>query len=905
MLSLVNIKKEYKVADTKVEALKGISLSFRKSEFVSILGPSGCGKTTTLNIIGGLDRYTRGDLFINGKSTKKFSDKDWDIYRNHRVGFIFQAYNLIPHQTILENVELALTIAGINQKERVKRAKEALDKVGLKGQYNKKPNQLSGGQCQRVAIARALVNEPEILLADEPTGALDTQTSVQIMELIKEISREKLVIMVTHNPELAEKYSTRIIKLLDGTVQSDTNPYSFEEEQKESFKPVENEKAKMSWWTSFKLSFKNLLSKKGRSILISIAGSIGIIGVASVLSVSTGVNGYITSMQDDMLSGNPITISENTYDLNSLMNLMSTSQKAKVTNEILKGNVNVDYVLDQILEMVNNGSNVSVKNTITDEYLDFLLSMPKDYYADINYDYGYDLSNNIYTTFTKMGPNESEKVLSLSSIVDNYESVLSNVDGIGSYSSYITSLVTATKQITASNSYIETQYDLLTGTLPSGSNELLLVLDSDEKISDLILAELGYFTQEQFIALAQNSKDIADKVDGANHNNDIKYFDYSTILNKEFYYMPNSAAYKFNCYNQITVGNNQITYPKYTYVNDITETKEESTKLKISGIVKLKDGRNYGCLSTGLYYTKDLALKMHNDTMSDYNNFSTTNPTFSGYVGLAELNGSSVVNGTTMDICTYEYSYYNYKDKTIETSTGYVGQSDSTSTFVSMFMGGGTTTTVSKSITGRMIGYNEKPNSISIYPNNFDEKNKVTDYLDQWNDSSFVYTYNNKQISYADRTKITYTDNVGVIISMVKTLINIVTYALIAFTALSLVVSCFMIAIITYVSIMERVKEIGVIRSLGGRKKDVSHLFNAETFMLGLSSGVIGVLVTYFITFILNIALSSLAGANIACFYPYQALIMITLSIVLTVMSGAIPARSAAKQDPVNALRSE
>ncbi len=905
MLSLVNIKKEYKVADTKVEALKGISLSFRKSEFVSILGPSGCGKTTTLNIIGGLDRYTRGDLFINGKSTKKFSDKDWDIYRNHRVGFIFQAYNLIPHQTILENVELALTIAGINQKERVKRAKEALDKVGLKGQYNKKPNQLSGGQCQRVAIARALVNEPEILLADEPTGALDTQTSVQIMELIKEISREKLVIMVTHNPELAEKYSTRIIKLLDGTVQSDTNPYSFEEEQKESFKPVENEKAKMSWWTSFKLSFKNLLSKKGRSILISIAGSIGIIGVASVLSVSTGVNGYITSMQDDMLSGNPITISENTYDLNSLMNLMSTSQKAKVTNEILKGNVNVDYVLDQILEMVNNGSNVSVKNTITDEYLDFLLSMPKDYYADINYDYGYDLSNNIYTTFTKMGPNESEKVLSLSSIVDNYESVLSNVDGIGSYSSYITSLVTATKQITASNSYIETQYDLLTGTLPSGSNELLLVLDSDEKISDLILAELGYFTQEQFIALAQNSKDIADKVDGANHNNDIKYFDYSTILNKEFYYMPNSAAYKFNGYNQITVGNNQITYPKYTYLNDITETKEESTKLKISGIVKLKDGRNYGCLSTGLYYTKDLALKMHNDTMSDYNNFSTTNPTFSGYVGLAELNGSSVVNGTTMDICTYEYSYYNYKDKTVENSTGYVGQSDSTSTFVSMFMGGGTTTTVSKSITGRMIGYNEKPNSISIYPNNFDEKNKVTDYLDQWNDSSFVYTYNNKQIAYADRTKITYTDNVGVIISMVKTLINIVTYALIAFTALSLVVSCFMIAIITYVSIMERVKEIGVIRSLGGRKKDVSHLFNAETFMLGLSSGVIGVLVTYFITFVLNIALSSLAGANIACFYPYQALIMITLSIVLTVMSGAIPARSAAKQDPVNALRSE
>ncbi len=903
MLSLVDIKKEYKVADTKVEALKGINLSFRKNEFVSILGPSGCGKTTTLNIIGGLDRYTSGDLFINGKSTKKFSDKDWDIYRNHRVGFIFQSYNLIPHQTILENVELALTIAGINQKERVAKAKDALDKVGLKGQYNKKPNQLSGGQCQRVAIARALVNEPEILLADEPTGALDTQTSVQIMELIKEISKEKLVIMVTHNPELAEKYSTRIIRLLDGSVQSDTNPYSFEEEQKEVFKPVNNEKAKMSWWTSFKLSFKNLLSKKGRSILISIAGSIGIIGVSSVLSVSTGVNGYITDMQDDMLSGNPVQISETTYDLNSLMNLMSSGQKAKITNEVLKGNVNVDFLLDQILEMVNNGSNVSVKNSITDEYIDFLLSMPKDYYADMNFNYGYDFSNNIYTTFTKMGSNGNQNVLSLSSIINNYESVLSNVDGIGSYSSYITSLVSATNQLSASNSYIESQYDILTGTLPTSSNELLLVLDNDEKLSDLVLAELGYFTQDEFITLAQNSKDIADNVDGANHNNDKKYFDYNTILNKEFYYYPNSLAYKFKQYATITTNGNDITYPQFEYVSDLTSEKDKATKLKISGIVKLKDGRNYGCLSTGLYYTKDLALKMHSDTMADYNNFSQTNPTFSGYVGMAERMGTSVINGRTMPICTYSYSYYNYKEKTIVDATGYVGKSDSTSTFISMFMGG--SASESKSISGRMIGYSEMPESISIYPNNFEEKNKVTDYLDQWNDSNFVYEYNGKQITYQDRSKITYTDNVGVIISMVKTLINVVTYALIAFTALSLVVSCFMIAIITYVSIMERVKEIGVIRSLGGRKKDVSHLFNAETFMLGLSSGIIGVLVTYIITFLLNLVLSGLAGANIACFYPYQALIMILLSIGLTVLSGAIPAGSAAKQDPVNALRSE
>ncbi len=903
MLSLVNIKKEYKVADTKVEALKGISLSFRKSEFVSILGQSGCGKTTTLNIIGGLDRYTSGDLYINGKSTKKFSDKDWDIYRNHRVGFIFQSYNLIPHQTILQNVELALTIAGISPKERTERAKEALDKVGLKGQYGKKPNQLSGGQCQRVAIARALVNEPEILLADEPTGALDTQTSIQIMDLIKEISKEKLVIMVTHNPELAEKYSTRIIKLLDGQVLDDSNPYSFEEEQKEEFSPAINEKAKMSWWTSFKLSFKNLVSKKGRSILISIAGSIGIIGVASVLSVSTGVNGYITKMQDDMLSGNPITISETTYDLNSLMSLMTTSQKAKITNEVLKGNVNVDYVLDQILEMVNTGSNVTVKNTITDDYLDFLLQMPQDYYADINYNYGYDLSNNIYTSFTQKGDKQS--VESLSSIITNYESVLSNIDGIGSYSSYITSLVTSTKQLSASTSYIETQYDILTGTLPSSSNELLLVLDSDEKLSDLVLAELGYFTQDEFITLAQNSKDIANNVDGANHNNDKKYFDYDTILNKEFYYLSNSEAYSFSEYGSTKIGDTDIAYPKFAYKNDITNDKDNYYKLKISGIIKLKSGRNYGCLSTGLYYTNDLAKKMHEDTLIDYDKDTIAKPTFSHYVAYIEKNNSNVVNSTTMPICTYNYTYYDYKSEIEKETIGYVGQSDSTSTFMSMFMGGSSIVNVSKSITGRAIGYDEKPSSISIYPKSFDEKNQVTDYLDQWNDTNYVFNNNGKTITYADRSKITYTDNVGVIISMVKTLINVVTYALIAFTALSLVVSCFMIAIITYVSVMERVKEIGVIRSLGGRKKDVSHLFNAETFMLGLSSGVIGVLVTYLITLILNLALSSLAGANIACFYPYQALMMIALSILLTVLSGAIPAKSAAKQDPVNALRSE
>ena len=907
MLVLKNIKKEYKVADQKIEALKGINLAFRKNEFVSILGPSGCGKTTTLNIIGGLDRYTSGDLFINGRSTKEFKDKDWDIYRNHRVGFIFQAYNLIPHQTILENVELALTIAGISQKERVERAKKALDEVGLKGQYNKKPNQLSGGQCQRVAIARALVNEPEILLADEPTGALDTQTSIQIMDLIKKISNEKLVIMVTHNPELAEKYSTRIIKLLDGEVLSDSNPYSFEDEKKEEVKKIENEKAKMSWWTSFKLSSRNLLSKKGRSILISLAGSIGIIGVASVISVSTGVNEYISDMQDDMLSGNPIQISESTYDLNSLTNLMTAGQKATIAKEIAKGNVNVEFLLDQILEMVNAGGSVSVKNEITDDYINYVLSMPSDYYSDISFKYGYDLGDNIYTSFTSKDKDSSgnivdtTKIQSLNSIVENYNSVLSKVEGFDKTSSYITGLVTPITQLTASNSYIETQYDILTGHLPENENELLLVLDSDEQVSDVVLAELGYYTQDEFITLAKNSMSIANKEEGATHDNDKSKFDYDTILNHEFYYAPTSSIYKYNT-------------NSFDYTYDITDTKSNYQKLKISGIVKLKSGRNYGCLSTGLHYTKDLALKMHSDVLADVARATTDNPTFSAYVyNMSKLSTTgTIVNGPNaltyhcLEV-KYTYNFYNYTDNVmVEGQTGYVGTTDSTSTFLSTFIGGSSGSTsagTTKYLSSRSIGLEEKPTTINIYPTSFDEKNKVTDYLDLWNDFDKTITVNGKDIE--SRSKVTYTDSVGTIISMVKTLINVVTYALIAFTALSLVVSCFMIAIITYVSVMERVKEIGVIRSLGGRKKDVSHLFNAETFILGLSSGLIGVLVTYLITLILNLSLHSMVGANIACFWPYQALIMILLSIALTLISGAVPARSAAKQDPVNALRSE
>lgn len=915
MLRLVNIKKNYKVADTYVEALKGINLSFRKSEFVSILGPSGCGKTTTLNIIGGLDKYTSGDLFINGKSTKNFKSHDWDVYRNHRVGFIFQSYNLIPHQTILENVALALTIAGISKKEREERAKEALDEVGLKGQYYKHANQLSGGQCQRVAIARALVNKPEILLADEPTGALDTKTSISIMELIKKISHDKLVIMVTHNPDLAKKYSNRIINLLDGEVLDDSNPYSEEDEMKESFAPILNEKAKMSWWTAFKLSGKNLLTKKGRTALVSIAGSIGIIGVASVLSISTGVNDYITSMQDDMLSGNPIQVSESTYDLSTITKLMTPQDKKKLANQIIRGEVNVDHTLDQILSTISTTESFSVKNDITKDYLEFLEAMPKDYYADMSYTYGYHLGNNIYTGFTKSGETE-QKLLSLDSIIDNYESVLSTVDGIGNYSGYITSLVSSTHQLPAHNDYILKQYDVVTGHMPTSSNELLLVINKEDSLADLILAELGYFTQDSFVEYAKNSKGLVKNEEGRNHDNDISSFNYDTILSHDFYYLENKYAYSFAGYGTYETEMNgekrTINYPKFQYKNELDDasiTDKKATKLKISGIVKAKSNVNYGCLSTGLYYTEDLAKKFRDDTMNDVVRAKTEHVmTFSSVVKASD---SGLNNSQSFAFCTYTYTFKDYTNNEIKTETGYIGQSNSMTSMLSSMDTTGTFASMlgnlGKQISARYIGAEDNPTNVNIYPHSFDEKNKVTDYLDLWNDKNFTFTTkDNRILTIKDRNKVTFTDNVGVIIAMVRTLINIVTSALIAFTALSLVVSCFMIAIITYVSVMERVKEIGVIRSLGGRKKDVNHLFNAETFIIGAISGIIGLLITGIISLVFNIIMKNVADVSgISKLYPYQVVIMLLLSIFLTVISGAIPSRSAAKQDPVNALRSE
>lgn len=917
MLELKGIKKDYVLSSGTVHALKGLDIKFRKNEFVSILGPSGCGKTTLLNIIGGLDGYTDGNLIISGRSTKDYKDSDWDTYRNHRIGFVFQSYNLIPHQTILGNVELALTIAGVSKEERIRRAKEAIDKVGLKDQYYKRPNQLSGGQCQRVAIARALVNEPDILLADEPTGALDTVTSVQIMELIKEIAKEKLVIMVTHNPELAEEYSTRIVRLLDGELLSDTNPYDGSDNEVseivEDKKTRKKAKTKMSLWTSFKLSLRNLITKFGRTALTCVAGSIGIIGVASVLSVSNGIQGYITSMQDDMLSGNPINISETTYDLSAMMNGMSTGDKID-SIVIEDGKIYVDQMIKQLMNTNNAATSMQVKNEITQAYIDYILSIDSQYVATTKLDYGIEVINNIYTDFKVNNSDTKAQSISLAAIRNNYTAVLGDTE-YGQYAAYVTALTDVFQQAPNDTDYILSQYDLVAGTkVAEEVNEIMIVISDDQKLTDLLLAQLGIFTQEEFV----NNVNAYANASQYDPTLDKTSFTYEEILGKTFTWYPNDAVFKANKF-----GDKYNSASPFTYNYDESKIDAEGITFKITGILKPKETISYGCLTSGFFYTEAFTKKVLEDSI---------NSEIGKY--LSELEGKQISSGMAkmqtagaltpqdpsddvfMEVPTgisYKFSYQGPgKDENgvypIKEAYGFIGATDATAGLMMEFLGMGRGTFYT--LTSRHVGAETVANNIKIYPRNFELKDGVTDALDKWNGSEDItYTrYDGEVITVlaSERKKVTYNDDIALIIGLINSLIDIITTALIAFTCLALVVSCFMIAIVTYVSVVERVKEIGVIRALGGRKKDVSNLFNAETFIIGLSSGIFGILMTYLISFVLSIIVDHYTGVYpIASLPIYQALIMIFVSILLTVVSGLIPARSAAKKDPVVALRTE
>lgn len=887
MLRLQKISKQYEVASEKVEALKEVTLAFRKNEFVSILGPSGCGKTTTLNIIGGLDRYSSGELFIAGKSTKHFSDHDWDIYRNRRIGFVFQSYNLIPHQTVLGNVELALTISGISKEERVERAKKALDKVGLHDQYNKKPNQLSGGQCQRVAIARAIVNEPEILLADEPTGALDTKTSKQIMDIIRDISKDTLVIMVTHNPEIAEEYSNRIIRLLDGEVVEDTNPYSLEEEEKE-VDVLDNEvknktaKAKMSFWTAFKLSARNLFTKRGRTALTAIAGSIGIIGICSVLAVSNGVKGYISSMENDMLSGSPIVVAESSLDLNAIMSTMSTSEKIEAT-KVEEGYVSVDYLIQYIIDRYgNNMDSIMLTNNITKEYTDYISAMPKEYNSVTTFDYGLDLSNNIYTDYKVHSDSEGVNT-SLTAIISTYISLLDKTD-FSSYASLIPSLTSDFAIAPENDEYVLSQYDLKTGKIAHAKDEIMIVLDGKSALTDVLLAQLGYYTQDQFLNVA--FKALEDPNYTSSFDKD--KFAYDELLGKTFTYYDNDQVFS-----RVT-GN---PYSNFTY-NPYSKGFKDGLDLKVVGILTPKEDISYGCMESGFYYTNALSQYIiETSADSEIVNFLNDNDSdaFTSMMSKTET-------GTTYIGITYQYQYE--FEGEINTATGLIGETNAMTSLMSSMMGGASSTSV-YTLSKRNLGGNSLPSTIRVYPKDFETKEEVLNYMNRWNSEEDL-TINGVVVKAADREEITLTDSLSIIMNMIDSMVDIITVALIAFTSLSLVVSCVMIAIITYVSVVERVKEIGVIRSLGGRKRDVANLFNAETFIIGSISGVFGVLFTFILSVIVNLIVSAVAGINNIAMLSWQNVaIMILLSIVLTVLSGLIPASKASHQDPVNALRTE
>lgn len=917
MLKLSGITKEYKIASGTVHALKGISLTFRESEFVCVLGPSGCGKTTLLNIIGGLDHYTTGNLVIQGRSTKNFRDRDWDIYRNHRIGFIFQSYNLIPHQTVLGNVELALTIAGVGREERKARAKQALERVGLGNELDKKPNQLSGGQMQRVAIARALVNNPDILLADEPTGALDSETSVQIMELIKEIAGERLVIMVTHNPELAYQYASRIVRLKDGLVESDSAPYYGEEDvardvnvegsvkaQSVSDKAVEMQtsaaevgpqsktvskgkkqkklRARMSFFTSLALSARNLLTKKGRTILTSVAGSIGIISVCLVLALSNGFNNYIRQTEEDMLSYYPVTISESSFDLASVMTSFTSPQDMPDMSQL-----DDKVYIDSFLTSLANG--MAATNNLSDEYVAYLEDMDPSWYSEIMYSYGASISDNLFLqaeTFPD-GDNTATELTtrSLSNLKSKYITDLmafaSQYSSLIGFADYFTDVVnvmpgTSDNANLGYGAYVLDQYDIVAGTFPQNENEAVLVVGQNNQVTDLTLAQLGLLSEDRFMDLFNlGDEDAEVEVD-----EDADLLDISDILGKEYKLFYNDAVYDENpnwVYDEnlgpISYFSGQ--YP-FTYQGQMADDSafhaegDDGINIRISGILRLKDDLSYGCLSSGLNLTeKTVQAYIQGNLNSQIVNWMKSDEAKLSYGGT-----DIYLMPVATENMTGNYTLYELMGQSV-----YVAQ------------------TPDEAI--QTLGGSDSVSRIAIYANDFDNKELVLNYLDQWNTD---HDYSDE----ARSMQITYTDTVGMLMSIMQTMIDIITYVLVAFTAISLVVSSVMIGIITYVSVVERVKEIGVLRSLGARKQDVRNLFNAETFIIGLTAGLIGIAISYLLCIVISLVLESLTGiGGIASLPALTAFIMVCVSVVLTLISGLIPAQSAAKKDPVIALRTE
>ncbi len=871
MLKLKNITKTYISGDEKVEALKGIDIEFRKSEFVSILGQSGCGKTTLLNIIGGLDRYTSGDLIINGKSTKDFKDRDWDAYRNYRVGFVFQSYNLISHQNILSNVELALTIGGVPRKERRRRAIKALEEVGLKDQIHKKPNQLSGGQMQRVAIARALVNNPDIILADEPTGALDTKTSVQVMELLKKISKNKLIIMVTHNPDLAEKYSSRIIKILDGKITDDSSPIKTEETEE-----LEKDKLKrtsMKFFTAFRLSLNNLMTKKGRTILTSFAGSIGIIGIALILAISTGVQNYIDKVEEDTLSSYPITLEESTIDMSSMMETMMGENQS----DDVQRDENRIYSSDIINELMETMSSKVQENNLQEfkKYLEEDNNELVKYTNSIQY--GYNLTLNLYKEDTtdgvvRVNPSTVMNAMGMGDMIDarNSSSVM-NLSGSAS-SIAMNSQMDVWFEMLDNEELLKSQNELLAGHWPEEYNEVVLVVSENNEISDYALYSLGLKNQDEVkekMKKIQNGEEVK-KSEGTSYSyDDILGLSFKLILNSDFYDKENG-----------------VWIDKSENEEYMKEKIADAESIKVVGIIRPNSESVAMAMTGGIGYTKDLkeyVINKSND--SDIIKEQKENPQkniFSGldfpkdddissfsFANLSDEQKMAMQSLSTEDITKLMEAYTENENSSYEKNLEKLGGFDLSS-----------------------------PSVINLYAKDFESKDKIQQLIEEYNKK--------QQDNDKEENVISYTDIIGTMMKSVSQIINTISYVLISFVAISLIVSSIMIGIITYISVLERTKEIGILRAIGASKKDISRVFNAETLIVGLISGLLGIGITVLLTFPINALIYNLTNVTITTVVPFSAgFILVCISVLLTIIGGLIPSKLASKKDPVIALRTE
>lgn len=867
MLQLKNITKNYLSGDNEVQALKGINIEFRENEFVSILGQSGCGKTTLLNIIGGLDRYTSGDLIINGKSTKEFKDKDWDTYRNHSVGFVFQSYNLIPHQTVLANVELALTISGVGKTERRKRAIEALQKVGLGDQINKKPNQMSGGQMQRVAIARALVNDPDILLADEPTGALDSKTSVQVMEILKEISKDKLIIMVTHNPELAEKYSSRIVKLLDGKIIDDSNPYKSSEEdvKKARNKKDKSGKASMKFTTAVRLSLNNLMTKKGRTFLTSFAGSIGIIGIALILSLSHGMQSYINRVEEDTLSSYPLTIQEASIDVTSMLEAMMGNGEKEEHND---NKIYSRPIVNNILETVST----KLQTNNLEEFKKYLESGDtniKDYINAIQYEYNLNL--NIYKqnedkTYQQVNPSKVFDELGFGEMMESRQSTSSMMSG-----SMTMTQTDVWNEMLDNQNLLQSQYDVLAGKWPTKYNEVVLIVDENNEVSDYTLYSLGIKDIKELNESMEKIKN-KEKVEAGESES----YSYDDLLNYKFKILLNTDYYKESGNAWQDMSNDD------EYMKNVVDNAEEIT---IVGIIKPNE-ENVSSSGAGMIgYTKELkeyVINKINET--EIVKEQKENPNINVFTGI--------------EFPENQNSSFDYSQLTDEQRMYMATLSEAELAELMKNYAENSTATYDSNLSTLGVVDLNKPSTINIYPKDFESKDMITTRISEYNDKQ---TNDGKE-----ENVITYTDIVGVMMSSVSTIINVISYVLIAFVGISLVVSSIMIGIITYISVLERTKEIGILRSIGASKKDVSRVFNAETLIIGLVAGLIGIVVTLLLNIPINMIIKSIVGiSNISKLPTAGAIILVVISVGLTMIAGLIPARFAAKRDPVEALRTE